>query len=654
MGSSAVPRSAVRLFAVYAAVSAAVVLLLGLTLAASYRSEATRRGLAEGTRESQIVASTAIEPLLGQTDLRAGLTPSTRTALQQIATDANGVERLRIRDLDGHVVFSSDGSGLTQTPDGGALEAAQGNVEAELTRLNSDANDTGPVGDQVVEVYRPLLTAPDGQPAGILEMYLPYEPIRSDIAKGMNQLYLHLALGLIVLYVVLAGLSLVTTRRLRQQAQTNAYLAGHDQLTGLPNRSTFQRGVATLIEDWERTTAVAVVDIDRFKEVNDSLGHHNGDELLKSLGLRLSEGCRRGDVVARLGGDEFGIVLADVRGADDATAELRRLCELLSEPLDVAGLPLTPEASVGYALFPEDGGNADALLQHADVAMYLAKVGHAGVVRYDPAQDDYDSDRLALVAELRRALDNDELVLHYQPKASLADGSVRAVEALVRWNHPRHGLIFPDAFLPVAEQTGLIDGLTDWVLAAALRQSQEWRAAGLELGVAVNVSARNLCHDGFADRVQGALAASRTPAESIIVEVTETALLTDVERATGNLAQLAAAGVPVSVDDFGRGQTSLGYLATLPLHELKIDRSFVTDLLDDETHVAIVRSVIELSHNLGLSVVAEGVEDADTWERLRELSCDVAQGYVLTRPLPAAELSRWLSDHNAAVANLPR
>jgi diguanylate cyclase (GGDEF)-like protein len=650
MAPTSAPRSAFRLFAVYAAISAVAVLVLGLTLAASYRSEATRRGVDEGVAQSQLVATTAIEPLLDGHDLGGRIGQETTAALSAIVANSDGITRLRLRDLGGNVVFTTDGSGLGGTPEKAVLEAAEGKVEAELTRLNSDANDTGPVGEQVVEIYRPLFAGPDHSLVGVLEIYLPYAPIRSDIAEGLNQLYLHLALGLLALYVILAGLSLATTRRLRQHAQTNAYLAEYDQLTGLPNRRNFRRRISELTNGDVQFGAVALIDLDRFKDVNDSLGHHNGDQLLSRLGDRLANAVRKGDTVARLGGDEFGIILCRVVSEDDATHELLRLLGVMGQPLEIAGLPLTPEASIGFALSPDDGSDPDVLMQHADVAMYLAKVGHTEVVRYDPALDDYDSDRLALVAELRRAIGNDELVLHYQPKETLADGSVGAVEALIRWNHPRHGLIFPDDFLPVAEQTGLIDALTDWVLAQALAQIVAWGNAGIPLSVAVNVSARNLCHHAFAARVQAALAANRVPAGSLIVEITETALLTDIERATDNLVRLAAMGVSVSIDDFGRGQTSLGYLARLPLHELKIDRSFVTDLLDNGAHAAIVRSVVELSHNLGLVVVAEGVEDESTLVWLREMSCDLAQGFVLARPMPADEIAPWLAEREAAAS----
>jgi diguanylate cyclase (GGDEF)-like protein len=487
-----------------------------------------------------------------------------------------------------------------------------------------------------------------GTQVGVLEIYLPYAPIRADIASGMRGLYINLALGLLALYLVLAGLSLATTRRLRAHARTNAYLAEYDQLTGLPNRRVFSRRIGELTDAKGGSFgAVALIDLDRFKDVNDSLGHPNGDELLVRIGRRLTEAVRPGDTVARLGGDEFGIVLTRVVSEAEAITALERLLRVIGEPLELAGLPITPEASVGFAVCPDDGDDADRLLQHADVAVHLAKVGRTGIVRYTPEQDDYDSDRLALVGELRHALASDELVLYYQPQLALGDDDVHAVEALIRWNHPRRGLLMPDAFLPVAEQTGLIDPLTDWVVEQALRQIVAWSEAGTDLSVAVNVSARNLPHPSFADRVLAALAIHDVPAASMTVEITETALLTDVTRARDNLVRLASAGVPVSVDDFGRGQTSLGYLSQLPLHELKIDRSFVTDLLADDAHAAIVRSVVDLSHNLGYVVVAEGVEDDETLERLREMGCDNVQGYCIARPMPAAAILHWVERHRA-------
>ena len=308
------------------------------------------------------------------------------------------------------------------------------------------------------------------------------------------------------------------------------------------------------------------------------------------------------------------------------------------------------QASIGYALVPDDGTDVDELIQYADVAMYHAKSGHLGVARYDRAFDTYDAASLALVAELRHAIEHDQLVLHFQPKIVTSTGDVPAVEALVRWNHPIKGLVPPDAFLPVAEQTDLIDPLTSWVLYSALRQLRAWDRDADGLAVAVNISARSLVRPDFADEVLTALEVTGISADRLLLEITETALVVDPERAARMLARLQRVGVRVSIDDFGRGQTSLGYLSHLALYELKIDKSFIL-ARDDPTNAAIISSVIQLGHNLGLQVVAEGVETSETFEWLRSTGCDVAQGFLFARPMPGEAMTGWLRDH--AAASLP-
>ena len=643
--------SVVKLFVGYAAVSLVPVVLLGLLLAASYRTEADRRGLAEGRALSALFATTSVEPLLDGTDLRAGLPQSVEVALSRVTTMATAegsVVRLRLRDLDGRIVFADDGEGVgALSVDDEALAAADGNIGAHITSLNADALAAGPAGQRVVEVYRPIKAGPSGSRVGVLEVYLPYAPIEQDILQGLDALYRNLALGLAALYVVLAGLSFVTTRRLRRQSRDHAYFAEHDQLTGLVNRRVFEQRLATVAHDGQPRAAVALIDLDRFKEVNDTIGHRGGDEMIVHLAARLAKNVGPDDMVARLGGDEFGVVLVGVKSEQQATAALEGLRTLVSEPLQIAGVPLNAEASIGYVLAPLDGDGLE-LLQRAEIAMYATKARHSGVARYEAAHDHYDSDRLALVGELRRALHADELVLHYQPMLHLPDSEVRTVEALLRWHHPRHGLLHPDVFLPAAEQTGLIDPLSSWVLNRALRQLGEWDVAGCHVDVAVNISARNLTSPAFADRVLAALRSSGLGPERLLLEVTETAVFTDVDGATRELNLLKNAGIRISLDDFGQGQTSLAHLAQLPLTELKIDRAFVLAMTSNASNAAIVRSVVDLAHNLGISVVAEGVEDEETLQALRSLGCDVAQGYVLARPMPAGSLAGWLAAHEYA------
>jgi diguanylate cyclase (GGDEF)-like protein len=421
-------------------------------------------------------------------------------------------------------------------------------------------------------------------------------------------------------------------------------LALEDPLTGLPNRELFADRVDQAIRTADRElrpVALLLLDLDRFKDVNDTLGHHHGDQLLCEVGERLRGALREADTVARLGGDEFA-VLAPGATAEGAAWVADKLRAALQQPLSVDGVALDLDASIGIALYPDHGDDAAQLLQHADVAMYVAKQAHVGFMVYDPAVDRHSPRRLALLGGLRRALDRGELVLHYQPKADLRTGQVLGVEALVRWQHPDHGLLGAGEFIPLAERTGLIHPLTRWVLDAALGQAAAWQRAGHRLSVAVNVSTRCLLDPAFSDQVRDQLAAWQVPPHLLVLELTESAVMADPARALEVLGRLHALGVGLSVDDFGTGYSSMAYLKELPVDELKIDRSFVGQMATSQSDAVIVRSTIDLGHNLGLRVVAEGVETQHAWEQLTALGCDTAQGYYLGRPVPAEELEAQL------------
>jgi diguanylate cyclase (GGDEF)-like protein len=445
--------------------------------------------------------------------------------------------------------------------------------------------------------------------------------------------------------VLVGWFTTVLTRSRREtaaQAERNRQQALHDALTGLPNRTLLrQHGEVALAGDAGAASALMLIDLDRFKEINDTLGHAYGDVVLQELATRLRDAVRSTDTVARLGGDEFAVLLPAVEGRDAALDLAARALAAIATPVEVDGITLDVDASIGIALSGEHGTDVETLLQNADIAMYCAKDRGLGVCVYDAGLNEHSPERLGLLGELRRAIDNRELVLHFQPKAALTGDGVCGVEALVRWEHPERGLVPPASFIPLAERTPLIRPLTRYVLDAALEQCARWQAAGRELHVAVNVSARNLLDDRFVDDVLELLARRQVPASWLQLEVTESAIMADPDRARLILGRLAEVGITLSLDDFGAGYTSLAHLKDLPVHQLKIDRSFVARMTADRSNALIVRSVVELGHNLGLTTVAEGVEDGATWDRLAELGCDVAQGYHVCRPLPAEQLEAW-------------
>jgi diguanylate cyclase (GGDEF)-like protein len=487
---------------------------------------------------------------------------------------------------------------------------------------------------------------------GVAEIYLPYGPVKKAIADDVATMYAALAAALLVFYVLMFRLVSGASRRLlsqaeelRESAERNEYLAHHDTLTSLPNRALLTERLDRAVVEARRhgtDVGVLLLDLDRFKEVNDTLGHETGDALLCQVGARIATELREMDTVARLGGDEFVILLTRIDNVNAATVVAQRVLEALHRPFFVDGIDLAVEASIGISCYPEHGEDQGSLLQHADVAMYAAKEARGTYSVYDAGSDTSSLSGTTLLNELRRALDDDELELYYQPTTRMSDGSVRSVEALVRWHHPTRGLVPPDEFVTVAEQTGLISSLTTYVISAALAQVRVWLDEGRDLSVSINLSARNLTDPGLPDLVASLLADAGVDASRLEVEVTETSAMTDPVRAAAVLRRLADLGVAVAVDDYGTGYSSLSYLRSLPIGTLKIDRSFVTRMLHDEGNAVIVRSTIELAHNLGLTVVAEGVEDEETYDVLASLGCHVAQGFYLGRPVPPAMLTELL------------
>jgi diguanylate cyclase (GGDEF)-like protein len=468
-----------------------------------------------------------------------------------------------------------------------------------------------------------------------------------------------LLLGLILL---LLCVFILITRDYRRMVERQAL---HDALTGLPNRLLFADRVGHALAAAGRTAAQPVVmllDLDHFKDVNDTLGHHYGDQLLIELAARLQSSLRPVDTVARLGGDEFAVLLPD-GGAPAGTLAAKRILASLERPFTLAGITVGVEASIGIASADSPGiepttadASADAempdLLQLADTAMYQAKKDRDGYRHFVPRQAESTTEHLTLLGELRQALDRDELVVHYQPKIAVDTGELLGVEALVRWQHPTRGLLAPGAFIDLAEGTTLIHRLTDIVLGKALALTRGWLDQNLRLPVAVNVSARSLLGNGFPANVAGRLAEARVPASMLCLELTESTIMSDPVGALAILHQLHDSGIRLSVDDFGTGYSSMAYLKVLPVDELKVDRSFVKDMTSNHSDLVLVQSAVDLGHNLGLSVVAEGVEDQDTLAALQAIGADVVQGYYLGRPMSAELLKPWIAERAAQLGSV--
>lgn len=444
------------------------------------------------------------------------------------------------------------------------------------------------------------------------------------------------------------------TDRKTQQAQLE-HQALHDALTGLPNRTLLvdrlDHALCAARRD-RMAVALLLLDLNRFKDINDTLGHRVGDKVLSEVAERLAKPLRESDTVARLGGDEFAILLPAMADLERARNVATRLLESLDEPFQVENLSLEVGASIGIALYPVHAEDGARLLQCADVAMYAAKHNQSHVALYDASKDHNSIRHLTLTGELRQAIEHDHLLFHYQPKIDLRTRRICGVEALARWHHPTLGFIPPNEFVAQAEHTGLIQPLTLWAFNTALRQLAELQRAGLDIGMAVNLSARNLHEERLPDLLADLLRTCEVAPEHVTLEITESAIMLDPERALEVVSRFDAIGVHLAIDDFGTGYSSLAQLKRLPVDQLKIDKSFVMQMTEDENDLAIVRSTIDLAHNLGLEVVAEGIESHQILQLLDELGCDIGQGYFICHPLPIADLTKWLADALSDVADL--
>jgi diguanylate cyclase (GGDEF)-like protein len=627
-----------------------VTLALGAVLSVMLTRVVQTQALGGAGRSARAISDVAFAPHLDAADFTGGLSAGHRRALNDTLTGARG-ERptflaIRLWSADGVLIWADDPAmvGTVHPPAEEFREALGGEVTSEIFDSRSADRPSGTSG-RLLEVYVPITFGGQSRPAGLFEIYLPYAPVGAAISDSHRRVQAVLVGGLLTLYVVTLPILASASRRLRRQAADNHRLALQDGLTGLPNRLSFTERTGQALQDSVRDDqpfSLLLLDLDRFRDINDTLGHQVGDQLLQQVALRLKGRLRGGDILARLGGDEFAILLP----ATEAAAGRRvatALLGVLASPVQVDEMALSVEASIGIAVSPDDGQDPHTLLQRADVAMYAAKRHHTGIETYSARHDSNSPAGLALLGELRHAIEMDQLVLHYQPKADLSTGELRGLEVLLRWQHQGRGLIAPDSFIPLAERTGLIHPLTQWVLDHAMAQLVEWRHAGLTTQLAVNISARNLADPRFPDIVAALLRRHGVGPGELEFEITESAVLADPTHVETVVRRFAGMGISVAMDDFGTGYSCLANLERLPLNAIKIDKTFVLGMAGSRDAAAIVQSVIDLGHNLGLTVIAEGVETEIAWQDLAARGCDIAQGYLLSRPVPADQAGLLLS-----------
>ena len=503
-------------------------------------------------------------------------------------------------------------------------------------------------GMDSLQLCRRVRSSPRGETTVILVVTGRDQPehLAQVLAAGANDYVTKpLSLELLDVRMGFAEREVADIIERKRERDELAHLALHDALTDLPNRAVFyDRLHQALLLSRRNGTQLAVLylDLDSFKEVNDDLGHMYGDEVLREVGDRLTAIVRASDTVARVGGDEFAILLL-AADSDGASILARKILKALADPFTMRDVTVHIGVSVGIALFPDHGEEPEVLVQRADAAMYRAKDSCSGLALYTPSLSENPHDGLTLVGELRRAIREGDLTLHYQPRVNVKSGRVTGAEALVRWHHREHGYIEPEQFVRAAEKSGLIVDLTAWVLNEAAGQARAWHRAGLEMSVAVKLTPRNFRDPQLPLQVGAALASNGADPSWLEIEVPEAAITEGPNQGLDALTRLNALGVQLTVDHFGAGSSPVAALRRLPVHKLKIDKLLVSDVVEDQSDSAVVRSMISLGHDLGLTVVAEGTEDEMTWEMLRALDCDEAQGYYIARPMPAAELGVWMA-----------
>ena len=633
--------------------------VVGVALVLVTSSQMRGQAVSDGTVSAARTAGFAVDVVPASAFVTGVLSADEQAAVTAVLGD--DVVELRLWSADGRLMYSSRDA-TTGLPHTDRLAHVQQTGEPDAV-VQPDVRASDAATDQrtVLDVYVPVRLAdtatPDATAAvepqdvvGAAEVMLDHTRAQESLQTTTRTVTLVVVGSLLLLWLLLFQIVHSTSRRLRATALENARLALLDSLTGLPNRrllaDQMQRAIDKVGGEGARVGLI-LLDIDRFKDINDTLGHDHGDELLQQVAERLRNALRDDDVVARLGGDEFAILLPDVRTVANAERLARRVRGLFARPFELSDIALHVETSIGVACLPDHAADASSLMRTADIAMYAAKHHRAGVSVYSPSADDSSPARLVLLGELHQALESrrepdatPQLEMHYQPKIELSSQRSVGLEALIRWRHPTRGLLPPGAFVPLAEQSGLIHRVTEFALEESVRQLAAWQARGEAVPVAVNLSAHDVASPAVVDMIEMLLAEHGVDASLLEVEITETALVADRSRVVPVLERLGALGVGVAIDDFGTGTTSISQLRDLPVAELKIDRLFVADLGEGGRtgSEVVVQAMVDLAHSFGLRVVAEGVEDEETARTLERLGVDRAQGYLWARPAPASAI----------------
>lgn len=650
----------------FALLSLAIVVVIGVVVGVFLRSTVRDRAIDDAVRTAQVAVGVGVLPLLTVDDIDRSFVPLDPARVEEIdaalsgSLAPNGITRIKVWNRQHWIVYSDNPRLVGRWFAGTELleRTFDGELTSEVTDLTAPEEREEREFGELLSVYVPLRGSDDGRLSvagddeiiGAFEIYLPYAPIAAAIDRDTLELYVVLAGGLLVLYLVLFRIVGRAARTITRQGDENLRRATTDELTGLANRERFQDRLAELVGLPADSVSLLLFDVDGFQRINDTLGHDRGDEVIRCLAERLVAGVRGGDMVARLGGDEFGIIL---NGADGGLHETiaRRLLRTLDDPVVIDGIALDVRCSVGMSRFPEHGRTASELLRRADIAMYAAKRDQTVLEEFEPELDHYSADALELVGDVRAGITRGDFWLAYQSQVAIDTGAVVGFEALVRWKHATRGNIAPGAFMPTLETLPACRELTDHLLAMAVAQLGRWRAAGHDVSVAVNLSPRDAADRALPGYVAGLLDQHRVVPSALHLELTEGTALANPTLTRDVLGGLRQLGCHVAIDDFGTGFASLSYLTSLPITALKIDRSFVSELVSSDRGAAIVRHSIELGHSLGLTVIAEGVEDAVTLDALAALGCDVAQGFHLSRPVPATDVG--LDAPAGALADAP-